>query len=174
MTPSYVGLAALLSLERLAYGVVWKTPKVVTSVSGFFSMKGKEPEIIFNLVRGFKLVQLYVFASWYSARYGTSLPSIDWMQTLLGGSVFVLGQLLNMLVWYRIGLEGVCYGCKFGRRVPWCTEFPYSHFAHPQYLGAIMTIWGMFIFSWNECEDWFVLPVVETLLYASSMFYLEV
>jgi methylene-fatty-acyl-phospholipid synthase len=169
----YVSLAALLSMERLTYGVVWKNPKVVTPISSAFGMKGKEPEFLFNLVRLFKLVQLYVFATWYYAHYGTSLPSLSWLQMVLGSSVALFGQLLNFLVWYRIGLEGVCYGCKFGRNVPWCTQFPYSHFAHPQYLGAILTVWGMFILSWNECNDWYVLPVVETLLYASSMYYLE-
>lgn len=40
-------------------------------------------------------------------------------------------------------------------------------------IGAILTVWGMFVFSAAECPDWWVLPVVETLLYASSMLYLE-
>ena len=137
-------------------------------------MKDKEPEFLYNCVRSFKLIQLYVFATWYYMHYGASAPStISAPQMALAALVLGFGQLLNVMVWYKIGIVGVCYGCKFGRNVPWCTDFPYSHFAHPQYLGAILTVWGMFILSWNDCSDWWVLPVVETVLYASSMYYLE-
>mmetsp|Transcript_22352 Transcript_22352/g.39555 ORF Transcript_22352/g.39555 Transcript_22352/m.39555 type:complete len:173 (-) Transcript_22352:401-919(-) len=169
----YASFAVLLSLERLAYGVVWKKPQTVAKAAQMVGMKQKEPELIFNFVRAFKLVQMYVFSTWYYTHYGTTLPSLSWLQFLIGVPVLIFGQILNAMVWYRIGIDGVCYGSCFGRNIPWCTKFPYSHFSHPQYLGAILTVWGMFVFSWNDCPDWFYLPIIETLLYASSMYYWE-
>jgi len=169
----YASFAVLLSLERLMYGVVWKKPQTVSKAAQLVGMKQKEPEMIFNFVRGFKLVQMYVFGTWYWTHYGTNLPSLSWTQFLIGVPLLLFGQILNFMVWYRIGIEGVCYGCKFGRDIPWCTQFPYSHFSHPQYLGAILTVWGMFVFSWNDCPDWYILPVMETMLYCSSMYIWE-
>ncbi len=170
---TYAQYALLLSLERLTYGVVWKKPQVVSEISKVAGMQQREPEMIYTWVRLFKLIQIYVFSVWYYSHYGTSLPSLGWMQFLLGVPLLAFGQILNASVWYRIGIEGVCYGCKFGRQVPWCVDFPYSHFNHPQYLGAILTVWGMFIFSWNDCSDWWALPAIETALYTASMYSWE-
>lgn len=169
----YLSFSMLLSLERLCYGVVWKRPSAFVSLAKKAGMPKKEPEFIFELVKSFKLVQLYVIVTWYSSHYGWSLPSINSTQLMIGLPILLVGQILNVLVWYRIGIDGVCYGCKFGRNVPWCSEFPYSHFNHPQYLGAILTIWGIFVFMWNECTDWYVIPVIETLLYICSMYIWE-
>uniref|UniRef100_A0A7S3LI74 phosphatidyl-N-methylethanolamine N-methyltransferase n=1 Tax=Aplanochytrium stocchinoi TaxID=215587 RepID=A0A7S3LI74_9STRA len=170
----YISASLLLSLERLAYGVVWKQPHVFSKIAKKAGYPGKEPEFIFNLVRLFKLVQIYVFATWYYTHYGTSVPSLTTTQFMVGLPILAFGQLLNFMVWYRIGIDGVCYGCKFGRSIPWCTQFPYSHFNHPQYLGAILTVWGMFIFCWQDCPyDWYAIPVIETSLYICSMYYWE-
>lgn len=169
----YASFAVLLSLERLCYGVVWKKPGAVSSVSSMVGMKKKEPEFLFSMVRMFKLVQMYVFGTWYYSHYGTALPSLGWTQLIIGLGLITFGQILNCMVWYRIGVDGVCYGCKFGRNVPWCTEFPFSHFAHPQYLGAILTVWGMFVFSSQDHSDWFILPLIESALYLTSMYVWE-
>ena len=42
-----------------------------------------------------------------------------------------------------IGKEGVYYGEKLGRKVPWCTSFPFSVVSHPQYVGSVLSIWGV-------------------------------
>jgi len=170
----YTNAACLLALERLAYGVVWKKPQVVRSLSSLVGRSGNEVELIFGAVRLFKLVQLYVFGTWYYMHFGTDFPSLSVLQFMVGGSVLAFGQILNILVWNKIGIEGVCYGVKFGRNIPWCTEFPFNTFNHPQYLGAILTVWGMFVFCWNEASDWYMIPTIETVLYMSSMYYLEV
>ncbi len=43
-----------------------------------------------------------------------------------------------------IGKKGVYYGEKLGSKVPWCTSFPFSVVSHPQYVGSVLTIWGVF------------------------------
>ena len=170
----YATFTTLLSLERLAYGVVWKKPHVIRTIATKVGYQQKEPEMIFNFVRFFKLIQMYVMGTWYMSHYGYQLPTIDAVQLCIAAAIILFGQVLNGMVWYRIGKEGVCYGCKFERNIPWCDKFPYSHFNHPQYLGAILTVWGMFAMTWNDYpNEWFYIPLVETILYGMSMKYWE-
>jgi len=84
--------------------------------------------------------------------------------------LLAIGQTLNLLVWYRIGVQGVCYGVKYGRDVPWCTQFPFNFMSDPQYFGAISTVWGIFLLaSEGAPHDWMAIPLVETFLYLVSM-----
>lgn len=40
----------------------------------------------------------------------------------------------------------------------------------PQYVGAILTVWGLFLLvSESAPQDWMMIPVIETLYYAVSM-----
>jgi hypothetical protein len=38
--------------------------------------------------------------------------------------------------------------------------------AHPQYVGAVLTIWGVFLIVRFPHGDWLVLPALETVYYA--------
>jgi len=165
-----------LSLERLFYGVVWHRPKAVAKLAKTFSHEEQEPEFIFSAVSAFKLVQFGVFATWYFLRFGADLPPVRPSPAVLALSLaaFAAGQVLNLSVWYQIGKDGVCYGIKYGREVPWCTSFPYNVMAHPQYTGAILTVWGMFgLLAESAPADWFAIPIIETALYVLSMKVLE-
>ena len=165
-----------LSLERLFYGVVWHRPKAVSKLAKKFSHEQLEPEFILSAVSAFKLVQVAVFASWYYLHFGMELPPVrpTFPTVLASICTFAIGQVLNLSVWYQIGKDGVCYGIKYGRSVPWCTSFPYNVMAHPQYTGAILTVWGMFgLLSQSAPSDWFSIPIIETVLYVLSMKVLE-
>lgn len=54
----------------------------------------------------------------------------------------VFGQHLNARVYELLGQDGVYYGYRFGKNIPWRTEWPYSHVRDPQYLGASCTLIG--------------------------------
>jgi hypothetical protein len=100
-----------------------------------------------------------------------SFAYVIWLiQTNTPIALLMIGQSLNLLVWHRIGLEGVCYGNKFHRTVPWCFQFPFTIMSDTQYWGAVLTIWGVFLFA-SEADpvSWFWIPCVETMLYMISM-----
>jgi methylene-fatty-acyl-phospholipid synthase len=78
----------------------------------------------------------------------------------------IVGQALNVSVFYRLGSEGVFYGRRFGRPVSWIRAFPFSWTDHPQYVGTVLTIWGVFLFMRFPNPDWIVLPALETVYYA--------
>ena len=55
----------------------------------------------------------------------------------------VAGQSLNVAMYAAIGNDGVYYGFKLGRSVPWCSAFPFNvGLRHPQYVGVVLTILG--------------------------------
>ena len=41
-------------------------------------------------------------------------------------------------VYAKIGADGIYYGFKLGRGVPWCRDFPFSCMRHPQYYASMM------------------------------------
>jgi len=48
----------------------------------------------------------------------------------------LLGAHLNASVYSAIGANGVYYGFKMGKHVPWVTGYPFTIWRHPQYTGA--------------------------------------
>jgi protein-S-isoprenylcysteine O-methyltransferase Ste14 len=71
------------------------------------------------------------------------------------------------------GKAGVYYGVKFGLSIPWYEGFPFTVVKHPQYVGCILTIWGMVsIFFAPEYIDLGLLTVasVWTMYYMFSGF----
>ena len=62
--------------------------------------------------------------------------------TIIGLGVFSVGQLLNLLCYYRLGYLGIYYGVCFGLKIPWCSEFPYNKIRDPQYLGSTLSCLG--------------------------------
>jgi methylene-fatty-acyl-phospholipid synthase len=79
--------------------------------------------------------------------------------------LIVLGQVLNLSVFFRLGKLGVFYGNRFGYPVLWCRRFPFSWFKHPQYTGALLSIWGFFLVMRFPHDDWYLLPALETVYY---------
>ena len=50
-----------------------------------------------------------------------------------GGALIIAGQSLNVAIYRAIGNDGVYYGFKLGRTVPWCSGFPFNFgLRHPQ------------------------------------------
>ncbi len=60
---------------------------------------------------------------------------------LPGAALMAIGQLLNVAVYYRIGILGVYYGAAFGCKLQWVRGFPFV-VPHPQYTGATLTVLG--------------------------------
>ena len=41
------------------------------------------------------------------------------------------------------------YGFKLGHTIPWCKGFPFNlGIRHPQYVGAVLTLWGAAALLW--------------------------
>jgi len=157
----FLGAAALLSVERIAYALIWRR-------ADEFRAAWAEPvDALRGLFYAFKAIQIGVFLSWcYVYGNGRLWPSdADALTVAIGATFIVVGQILNASVFYRLGRHGVFYGDRFGYSIPWCTEFPFSLCSHPQYAGAVMSIWGLFLVLRFPHDDWYVLPLLETMYY---------
>ena len=165
-----------LSLERVWYAWVWHHP------DSFRRFCSKPPLVTFgepvNVLRNFffcfKTLQLVVFFGWcYLYGGGTIIPPDEdepWF--VAGGILILIGQILNAGVFLRLGKIGVFYGNRLGYQVPWCRSFPFSLMPHPQYVGAILSIWGFFMTTRFPYDDWFILPLLQTAQYTAGA-YLE-
>ena len=59
-------------------------------------------------------------------------------------------QILNVSIYKAIGADGVYYGVRLGKQVPWVTGFPFNmSLSHPQYVGSVLTVWGCFCLTLN-------------------------
>jgi methylene-fatty-acyl-phospholipid synthase len=165
--------AVLLSLERLFYLWAWNQPEQLAAWCGRQGI-GAPVVVLERACMFFKLLQVSVFI-WWCTLHGSELM---WPEAggpyarIIGGALMLVGQFLNASVFRRLGRVGVFYGTRFGHRVRWSTEFPFSVLKHPQYVGALLSIWGFFLLVRFPHEDWFLLPVLETLYYSVGA-YLE-
>lgn len=164
--------AALLGIERVAYAVIWRNPLAFRrwALRSLFSTLGGPVDALMLLCLIFKLIQLGVFLSWIATYGGGRLwpYSPEWRIASVGIVLVATGQALNLLVFRRLGTVGVFYGNRFGHDIPWCRRFPFTWFAHPQYVGTVVAIWGFFVLMRYPAPDWPILPLLETAYYAAG------
>ena len=170
-----LGVVALLSLERLCYAWIWHTPNAFRALCErpAVAYVGEPVDVVQKLFYGFKVIQIAVFVSWcYVYGQGALWPLSGSAWALgLGGTLVVVGQILNVSVLYRLGKVGVFYGNKLGYETPWCQAFPFSLLKHPQYVGTVLSIWGFFLIMRFPHDDWYLLPTVETVYYALGAYF---
>jgi phosphatidyl-N-methylethanolamine N-methyltransferase len=163
---------ALLSVERIAYVLIWRDPASFTrwSTRRALAVAGGPIEMLVRLFVAFKVIQIAVFIGWHLAfGDGTLLPcSRDPGVVTAGVMLIALGQALNVSVFRRLGKIGVFYGNKFGHSVSWCRKFPFTWFEHPQYVGTVLAIWGFFFAMRFPAHDWIVVPLLESVYYAAG------
>ena len=162
--------AALLAPERLAYVWISNRPgQFAQLISRVPALRDAGPiTVVSYLFAAFKLLQATVFVAW-CLRFGggTIVVAQQGPLGLAAGALLVgLGQWLNVRVFALLGHDGVFYGNRFGITLPWLTAFPFNVVSHPQYVGAVLSIWGFFLAVRYPADDWYVLPVLESVYYA--------
>jgi phosphatidyl-N-methylethanolamine N-methyltransferase len=169
MEPWLILLAMLLlTLERGSYVWIAQRPEAFRSLCAGRGIAwiGEPVTVVAVLFATFKVVQISVFLSWWYVHEGAHLAAPAALA--VAGALVLVGQALNFGVFYRLGAVGVFFGDRLGHEVPWCRAFPFSWIAHPQYVGTVVTIWGLFLASRFPHPDWYVLPAVATLFYSVS------
>jgi methylene-fatty-acyl-phospholipid synthase len=141
----------LLSPERIFYIVVVNyNPHIITK---FFPKN--EVRFISKMCLFFKMYQLSIFYL-YFITYGIHLNF-----NLLGTLLILKGQLLNLYCFYLLKEEGIFYGNQYNKQLPWITTFPYNVIQNPQYVGVVISIWGM----WFNTTDPYTIPMISSVLY---------
>jgi len=165
----------LLSVERFTYAVVWHAPDAFRQWSsrGALARAGDPTDVLALLFVAFKGLQILVFLTWCAVHsHGNLKPYSPDLSVLLFGAILIAaGQTLNVSVFRVLGKAGVFYGNRLGHSVPWRRTFPFTWFEHPQYVGAVLSIWGFFVLMRFPADDWLVIPVIETVYYALGAFF---
>jgi phosphatidyl-N-methylethanolamine N-methyltransferase len=164
--------AALLSLERACYVAITRAPEAFRIVCAWptLARRGTPIAIVVMLFCMFKALQLGVFAAWCWVHGDGDLVPTHGSPRIFGLAVtlVLVGQIFNVAVFYRLGRIGVFFGDRLGYVVRRCQEFPFSVLSHPQYVGTLLTIWGLFLAARFPHDDWYALPVLETAYYAAG------
>lgn len=166
----FIAAAGLLSLERVSYVWISRKPEAFRAVchASGVSLAQDPIEAVRTLFFAFKVLQGAVFTWWCLEHGGGVLAtaSDDTVVMASGVVLIVVGQVLSSAVFWRLGRVGVFYGHNFGHHVPYCRAFPFSLCEHPQYFGAVLSIWGLFLLMRFPQADWMALPLLETAYYA--------
>ncbi|KAI9198031.1 hypothetical protein LWI28_008874 [Acer negundo] len=110
------------------YYWLWKYPQRWVDMCG----KGKDPSK--EMAKVSHLLKLLQFLSLYS------VSTLSWPPPLYFYPLFAFGQFLNFRVYQLLGESGTYYGVRFGKNIPWVTEFPFGYIQDPQYIGSIMSL----------------------------------
>lgn len=157
-----LALACAVVAPHLLYGYIWENPKRFKekSAKAPLCILGKNAvEVMEKLVLGLKAAQLGTLLAWCEwgllPACGASVTN-GWAvveaarsaapaRWLLSLGLLIPGQALNLGIYRAIGADGVYYGVKLGRPVPWATGFPFNlGLRHPQYVGAMLSWGGVF------------------------------
>ena len=167
--PTLAAAAVLLALERVTYALVCRRSDEFLALCRERGV-ADPVRLLQQSFYGFKGIQLAVFGAWCGWFGAATGWPANWLEPAgwLGLACIAAGQALNASVFLRLGRVGVFYGDRLGRDVAWRDEFPYSLFDHPQYVGAVLSIWGLFLLLRHPFEDWIALPLLETAYYAAG------
>ncbi|CAL9158979.1 unnamed protein product [Musa hybrid cultivar] len=109
------------------YYLLWNHPQAWVDLCG----KGADPSHrMAQISHALKAIQ---FVSLLSVARISRPP---WYCVVL----FLLGQLLNFKVYQLLGEAGTYYGVRFGKNIPWVSEFPFGYIKDPQYVGSILSL----------------------------------
>jgi hypothetical protein len=190
--PAWRRAVAALAVERMCYTVLWLFPRTITRVCA--ECRVQPVNAIVAVFAANKVIQLAAFLGFRllvaaaaerdddaprrDARLGgcpfassdgaLALALAPW-RAIVGVALCALGQTLNLATYAAIGKDGVYYGCRYGREVPWCERFPFTASRHPQYVGAATTAWGLCVLAATDeaaRRGWFGLAVVQSAYYA--------
>lgn len=92
---------------------------------------------------------------------------------VFGFEFFFIGQLLNSSVYKALGEKGVYYGAQLGHKLPWVVGFPFTVVSNAQYLGSVMTYWGVIVLVATEHsieKGLYGVGVATTLFYIFSSY----
>lgn len=158
-------LAVCLALPHFLYAFIWFKPDAWRQL---FKRSSVDAFALAGAVG--KVLQFTALLLWFSSSRDSGL-CLDWSlvtlsQWLLFLLLTCLGQSLNYGIFKAIGKAGVYYGFKLGSAIPWHNGYPFNMIRHPQYVGSVLSIWGLVALVWGQSPpDTLVYALYWTLIY---------
>ncbi|KAK9903233.1 hypothetical protein WJX75_000389 [Coccomyxa subellipsoidea] len=162
---------ASLTGPHLLYAFIWFLP-------GLWRQGFSKPVKAFQIAATLgKVLQFTAVVAWYTVKskeqgLKLDLLEVTWLQWGAFFALVFLGQVLNISVYNTLSTNGVYYGTKLGKKVAWQHGFPFNTVSHPQYLGAVLTVWGIASLLWDVSPPGLAtLAGYWTLLYGITAFW---
>jgi methylene-fatty-acyl-phospholipid synthase len=130
--------------------------------------KGLDPvEAMYRLAWALKAIQFTSYGIYLLSLGPLELSNITFIRFLLFAALFGYGQLLNAAVFKTIKKDGTYYGCRLGKKIQWVEGFPFNQVPHPQYVGSVLSFWGMAFLFYNAEHhvSLFAVAVLMTVYY---------
>ena len=152
-----VGTAFMISGSHILYALIWYYPKKFMALVKKAPLKffGVHAVAVFGkLVLLWKMLQQVALLAFVSKASLHTLKALVMANTpeqwAIAAALFFAGQVLNVAIYRAIGNDGVYYGFKLGRKVPWSFAFPFNAgYRHPQYAGAVLSQLGVLLIVTN-------------------------
>ncbi|WZZ34207.1 hypothetical protein YC2023_017608 [Brassica napus] len=157
------------------YWWLWTNPQSWVNLCG----QGKDPSTVMarvsHVLKAAQLLSLFSVASlswppplyfWPVMAFGQFLNFRS--QSLCPGSVSVCWiEIESKAVYQLLGEAGTYYGVRFGKNIPWVTEFPFGVIRDPQYVGSVMSLlaclsWVPFQYIFLWCLGYVFMMLVES------------
>ncbi|CAL1376896.1 unnamed protein product [Linum trigynum] len=138
------------------YYFLWTNPQAWVNLCG----RSRDPSKVMAQVSHF--LKLLQFISLYSVS-----SSLSWPPPFYFWPLFGFGQFLNFRVYQLLGEAGTYYGVRFGKIIPWVTQFPFGVIRDPQYVGSVMSLvaclaWFPFQYILLWCLGYLFISFVES------------
>ena len=142
-------ITILLSTPYAIYIIVWTQSDAFISLIKQLQLGVSPIDLFAYLVYAIKLLQLIVLTLYFFAI--GFMWKFSPIRTVMGTIIFAFGQFFNASTYHTIGYNGVHYGCRLNREkpIPWVYGFPFNVVSHPQYVGSVLSIWGILLVVWN-------------------------
>ncbi|CAM8941323.1 unnamed protein product [Rhodiola kirilowii] len=111
------------------YYLLWTRPQKWIDLCG--NGRSDPSKVMAHVSHFFKLIQ---FVSLFS------VSTLSWPPPFYFLPLFIFGQFLNFRVYQLLGEAGTYYGVRFGKHIPWVTQFPFGVIRDPQYVGSILSL----------------------------------
>ncbi|KNC86952.1 hypothetical protein SARC_00903 [Sphaeroforma arctica JP610] len=140
-------LGAVLSLPHVVYRDIWQNPQPF--IKKCEKIKKEPVKVMATIGYTLKTAQYLACLLWSyrtlsdeNGNFVMSFQDLPRGVTALAFSLILFGQVLNFSTYKTLKQDGVYYGAKLGKNIPWVHGFPFNTFNHPQYLGCVCSIWG--------------------------------
>ena len=154
--------AFIIAAPFVWYFVMWTQPKWWINFSEQ-QLKMDPSQAMYKIGMTCRVVlHMMVPAWWYiTAATPVAFSEVPAWRLAAGLLAIIVGQILNAGVFRAIGIEGVFYGRRFGKKLPWVTTWPFGgpySVRHPQYVGSCLTCVGLalFLYTPQHMEDGFM------------------
>jgi len=145
---------ALISSSTVLYSFIWKNPSRWASLVG----KQNNPStVLYYISFVLKILQFsscFILATKNLPHFGAHnfihKASTNVVSSVFLSLLFLLGQVLNLSVYYKLTRQGVYYGALLGYKIKWVNEFPYVIAGYsvpdPQYVGCMIAALSILLF----------------------------